>query len=138
MTTKVDSTLRARLEEAADRTDGLAALVAFRDAGGSQEAAYATLESLRSDEDDRDDAITDLMDLVCGWCAPESWIYLELEFPFLVEVPGWDRSIAVGDRHEALVTYFLEQAIEWCLTARGYRFKTERSAKLFEAEWARD
>lgn len=68
--------LRKSVEQHLARASSLDELIAIvrwhRDRGESQEAVYATLESLRSGLDEAaEDRLLELMDVVSGYCRPE-------------------------------------------------------------------
>jgi hypothetical protein len=130
-----DPSLRARLIEELALPDGdvVAALVEFKNTGGKMHVAYATLATMRDDSNEaRDDQVTDVMDLVSGWCSPDLWIWCDVEYPIQpTELEGAPAT------HQLIVEWSKANDVSWCLTREGYRFKTAADAVRFVTEWKR-
>ena len=66
--------MRNRLD-ANDIENGVALLIEFKEAGGTQADAYHLLASLRNEPGMNEDLVLDLLDLVTGWCYPSNRIW---------------------------------------------------------------
>lgn len=134
-----DPKLLAQLAAALDRSEDLEGLVrAFKSDGGRQEVAYATLEKLRELEEDdspRDDRLTDLMDLVSGWCSPDDWIWVDVEYPVLIPTAPC-AGHPIHPRNNEIIAWCRAQGVGVCRSRFGYRFRSERDAERFVATWA--
>jgi hypothetical protein len=76
----LEDTIKEALENQASLQMLREVVCQYKQHGGTQQAAYVTLEKIRHEqmEEPDEDRILELMDFVAGFCAPEQRIWDEI------------------------------------------------------------